>query len=254
MFGVSANGKDAIVLVVEKMFDRLAMLFVGDIPRLRNSKNILFSYMPSNGLAGLFVQSIGNRSPNLVERDVMRSLLTSADGHIQGLKAITGATVTERVDALAREARIQGRSVNMEEVEKIISEEMAKAKIKMQIIAEAESTKFRNMGSMVDIAKVAASQGETDPTVFFILTKDGSTCKECIRLHLMSDQVTPRLWKLSELKQGWHKRGEETPCVSGLHPHCRCALTMLASGWSFNSSGLIEYKEQGHDELQVQRD
>jgi hypothetical protein len=251
--GVSANGKEAIATAVEEMFDRIAFEFVGDIPRLKASKNLFISHLPNNGLSSIFVQAMGNRNPNIVERDVLRSLLVSADGYIQALKATTRTNVTERVDALAREAKFTGSRISTEAVNQILSDELNKARSKMQTIAEAESTKLRNMGAMVDIAKVGASYGETDPTVFFVVTRDGSTCKECIRLHLMPNQLTPRLWKLSQLNQGWHKRGEETPCVAGLHPHCRCSMTIMAPGFGFNKDGLVEYKSDGHNEMSKQR-
>jgi hypothetical protein len=254
MHGVSANGKEAIALVVAEMFNRIALGFVGDIPRMASTKNTLYSYVPSVGLATLFIASMGSRQPNLVERDTLKSLLTSSDDYVDSLKSSTVANVTNRVDALAREARLQQRSIQPYELEKIMSEELGKARWKLQTIAEAETTKIRNMGSMVKIAETAGAHGESDPTVFFIVTRDGSTCKECIRLHLMPDKVTPKLWKLSEVKQGWHKRGDESPSVCGLHPFCRCSLTILPPGYAFSASGLIEYRGQSHDEISNQRE
>ena len=78
MIGISANGKEAISQVVEEMFDRLALQFVGDIPRLKTNKSLILSYVPNNGLAKIFIGALGNRNPNIVERDALRSLLVSA--------------------------------------------------------------------------------------------------------------------------------------------------------------------------------
>jgi hypothetical protein len=100
---------------------------------------------------------------------------------------------------------------------------------------------------------VAAGIGDADPTVFFVLVRDQNTCKECIRLHLMPDQSTPRLWKFSELKQGYHKRGEEKASAFGLHPHCRCTLTYLSGGFGFDEFGKLEYKGENFNAYSKQK-
>jgi hypothetical protein len=104
----------------------------------------------------------------------------------------------------------------------------------------------------MDITRASASLDDADPTVFFVVVKDAATCKECIRLHLMDDGSTPKLWKFSELKQGYHKRSEDYPSAFGLHPHCRCTLTYLAKGFGF-SRGRVSYIREGHDEYSKQR-
>jgi len=104
------------------------------------------------------------------------------------------------------------------------------------------------MGHLMDITRVAESLNDNDPTVFFIMTKDARTCKECIRLHLMDDGVTPRLWKFSQLKQGYHKRGENNPSAFGLHPHCRCTIAYYSKGTGFDKDGKDIYVGPGHDE------
>ena len=105
---------------------------------------------------------------------------------------------------------------------------------------------------MMDISRTASGAGEYDPSVYFVVVKDDRTCKECIRLHLMPDGVTPRIWKFSELKQGYHKRGEDNPSAFGLHPHCRCTLTYLANGYGFDNRGWATYVARGHDQYSIQ--
>lgn len=253
MIGVSSSGIEAINQAVESMFDRIARQFIGDIPKLKDSKSIIMTVTPNYGLANLFVQALGNRYPNALEKDVLKTMLMSADGYLEALKNTTKSNVANRVDALAREAKIRGEKMSMEQIEEVLADEMKKARSKMQTIAEAESTKTRNMGSQVDIAKVAASYGEDDPKVAFIVVRDGSECHECIRLHLMPDGVTPRVWKMSEVKQGYHVRGENFPSACGEHPWCRCGLVLIPPGFSFNASGNITYKSKDYDALAEQR-
>ena len=179
---------------------------------------------------------------------MLKGLLTSADGYIQSLKFKTKSNLTERIEGLVREATLMGNKVDPALIESAIEGEMKKARSNLMAIVEAESTKFRNLGTLMDITRVASSLGDNDPTVFFVVIKDASTCKECVRLHLREDGVTPRLWKFSQLKQGYHKRGEDAPSAFGLHPHCRCSLTYLSRGFGFNSEGRLTYVAEHHDE------
>lgn len=247
MFGISSSGKEAINRVVEGIFDRIALQFIGNLPRLKETKRLIISGQPNYGLPHLFVQAMSNRRPNEIEADFLKSLLESADGYIESLKNRTSSSVAERIDGLAREANAQNRKLTEEEVQKTIDEEMKRAYSSLQTIVEAESTKFRNLGTMVEISRMAASAGEEDPTVFFIVVRDGTTCKECVRLHLMPDGVTPRLWKFSQLSQAYHKRGNERPSAFGLHPHCRCTLTYLTLGFNFDKTGRLKFEDEGFD-------
>lgn len=253
MNGISGSGKDRIHAIVEEMFDNLAFQLVGGLPKLQETKRLFISTERHFGLANLFVQAMANKTPNQIEKDVLRSLLESAHGHLEGLKNRTRAHVAERLDGLAREAKLRKEKLEVETIRAAIAEEMAKARSAMMTIVEAEATKLRNLGSMMDITRVASSISDEDPTVFFVVVKDDVTCKECIRLHLMADQMTPKLWKLSELKQGYHKRGENHPSAFGLHPHCRCTLTYLPKSYGFNAKGRLSFIDLGHDHFSTQR-
>lgn len=249
MYGISSSGKEALNKTVEDLFDRIALQFIGEIPRLKG-KSLIISGNRNFGLPHLFVQAMANKVPNAIERDVLKSLLESSYGYIESLKNRTRVNVTERIDGLAREARIRKDKLTDEQVTAVLDEELDKARSQLEAIVEAESTKLRNLGSMMDISRVASGLGDEDPTVFFVVVRDGSTCKECLRLHL-KDGV-PRLWKFSELKQGYHKRNEDFPSAFGLHPHCRCTLTYLSRGFGFDKAGKMRYIEEDHDAYSTQ--
>src|SRR5271156_3417338 len=107
MFGLSSIGKEALNKIVENIFDTLALQFVGDVPKLQEKKRLIISSQPNMGLAHLFVQAMRNKTPNQIEKDVLKSLLTSSHGYIESLKNKTTANVTERIDGLVREAKLQ---------------------------------------------------------------------------------------------------------------------------------------------------
>jgi len=253
MIGLDNNNKEKIAQIVEDLFDKIALQFVGDIPRLKNKKTLIISSQRNFGLSHLFVQAMQNKTPNSIEQDMLRSLLDSAFGYIESLKSRTRSNVTEKIDGLVREAKLRGQEVSQSAIDEILTEELQKAKSHMNAIAESEATKLRNLGTMADISRVASNLGDNDPTVFFVVVKDKVTCKECIRLHLMDDEVTPRLWKFSELKQGYHKRSENNPSAFGLHPHCRCTLTYLSKGFGFDKAGKLTYRSEDYNAFDQQR-
>ncbi len=254
MIGISSSGKEQISSIVESMFDSLALQLIGNIPKLQNKKTLVISSKSNYGLSNLFVQSMQNKNPNSIEQDVLKSLLNSAHGYVESLKNRTASNVTERVDGLIKESKMSGQKIEESKVQEIIAEELEKAKNHMKTIAEAESTKLRNLGTMMDITKVSSALSDQDPTVFFSMVKDNSTCKECLRLHMMPDQVTPRLWKLSELSHSYHKRGNDKPSLFGLHPGCRCGITYLSKGYSFNKEGKLKYQSENFDAFEDQKE
>lgn len=253
MIGINSSNKDQIANVVEEMFDAIALHFIGNIPKLKNTKRLIISSQPNLGLSHLFIQAMKNKPPNFIESDMLKSLLGSAFGYIESLKNRTKSNVTERIDGIMREAKFQNRTVGQQEIRDILQEEFKKARSHMKAISESESTKFRNLGTMMDISKVASNLGDSNPTVFFVVVRDKNTCLDCIRLHLMPDKITPKLWKFSELKQGYGKRGDDVPSAWNRHPNCRCSISFLPHNWGFNLDGKVTYKKEGYDAYSRQR-
>jgi polyhydroxyalkanoate synthesis regulator phasin len=251
MIGISSSGKEEIGKIVEDMFDRIAMQFIGNVPRLRHKKLLVLSAKPNLNLAHLFVQSMANKEPNIFESDALKSMLESSYGYIESLKNKTRSNVTEQIDGLAKEVKARGGRLTAEDLKAVLDEEMRKAKAHLRTIAEAESSKLRNVGKLMDITRVSSSLGDPDPTVFFVVVKDANLCHECKRLHLMSDMVTPKVWKFSELRQSYHKRSDNVPSAFSLHPHCRCSISFLGRGFGFKN-GTLTFISENHDEYQKQ--
>lgn len=254
MLGLSSSGKERIKDLVERLFDKIAVKLLGRIPSLRNNKNLFISAEPNMGLSHLYVQAMNNRYPNVLEEDVLKGLLASSHGYIESLKHSTQSSVAEQVDGLVRQSLISGNPVDHSQIEKILDKEFVKASNTLKIVAESESTKVRNVGSVMDIARVAAEKGIEDPNVFFIVVRDKATCQWCIKNHL-HENGTPRVFKLSEIKQSYLSTEEKKAggvSVCGAHPMCRCTLSYLSPGFGFKR-GKLEWIQQGHDEYSFQK-
>jgi hypothetical protein len=75
---------------------------------------------------------------------------------------------------------------------------------------------------------------------------------DCMSIHMMSDGITPRVWKMSELQYSYHKKGENKPCVAGLHNNCRCSMVLLNRGFGFKN-GKVSFISEGYDAYEDQK-
>jgi len=253
MNGLSSSGKERIKSVVERLFDSIAFGLLGNIPSVR-AKNTFWNAAAGIGLGHIFIEAMGNKRPNSLETDVLAGLLASSHGYIESIKHNTQSNIAEQVDGLVRQSQFGGEYVDESKVHEIIANEMKKAKNQIKIVAESESTKIRNVGSVMDISRKAAEKNIEDPNVFFIVVRDSHTCEYCNKNHINADG-TPKVFKLSEIKQSYlsteeKKSGEVSVC--GAHPLCRCGLNFLSPNYGFKN-GKLEYIANGHDEYEKQK-
>jgi hypothetical protein len=216
----------------------MSLQLIGDVPSLRNKKSIIFTSKPDLTLSHLFLKSLGSERLLPQEKEALKNLLSTTEEYISSLRAKTKAQLTENIDSYVKEQILKNQRPSTVDLKNLINESLNKARDHFKTIAEAESTKARNMGKALQIGKVAASQGVQDPNVYFVVVRDGKTCSECVRLHLMDDLITPRVWKLSEIGFSYHKKGQPNPKISGLHPHCFTENMMLHT-----DKGLVSFKE-----------
>jgi hypothetical protein len=253
MYGISSQSKEQIDKVVGDLFDKAALRFLGNLPKLQHKKTMLIGFEQSINLANLFVQSMDNKWLNNIENDVLKGILSGAASYIEILKNKTSNNIIQRIEGLAREARVGNEKIPETEINKVIEDELGKARSGLETIAASESTKARNLGMTLDITRAAAVDGDKDPVIGFAGIYDDRTCKECKRLFLMPDEVTPRLWYISECSAGYFKRGDAVPSILGLHPFCRHTPFMIPSDWGFNESGYLTFIGIGHNALEEQR-
>ena len=253
MHGISSHSKAEIDKVVGDLFDKAALRLLGPIPKLHHKKITLLGFLEGATLATLFVQAMNNRYLNNTENDVLKGILGGAFGYIETLKGKTTSAISERIDGLAREARIAKQPISEAKLNEVIQEELGKAKTGLETIAMSEATKARNLGSLMDITRKASLSGEADPVIGFVGPNDDRTCENCRRLFFMPDGVTPRLWLLSECNGGYFKRGDAFPSYLGLHPRCRHTPFNVPPGYGFNKSGHLTFIGLDHSALEEQR-
>lgn len=241
-----------IEMAVENLFEKIRSHTMGD--KHPTGKRLYIAYKPELTLKGIFDTAAAEEG-SVPDQDVLKTLLKISNSYLDATKEKTKAKVVQAVQGYLHEAYAKGVDTS---VEKVLGgklyEVMGETTRDIKRIFETESTVVRNTSIMDGIVRANAAAGIDDPTVFFVTVRDNVRCDECTRLHMLPDQTTPRVWKMSEVQaSGYHKRGDQFPHIGGLHPHCRCVLTTLMPGYGFDAGGRVQYKSPKYDEFATQR-
>jgi hypothetical protein len=250
---LTSKAQQLISRSVDQLFEKAKARFLGmDQARKLGGKHISFSFTPELTLQGLFDAAAHEEGvkPN---DELLQGLLKIAGSYLDAQKERAKAKVLQSTQAFLSDASAKGVATN---VRTVLGGQLADlwgdVNKDVRKILETETTVVRNVSIHDAISRIGVATQQEDPTVFFVTVRDKHKCDECTRLHVMPDEVTPRTWKQSQLGSGYHKKGENTPKVGGLHPHCRCVLTLLMPGYGFSESGHVQYKSPGYDEYAAQ--
>jgi len=230
---------------VAQLFARIRAQVLGG--KWPNTKDIAFRYSPDLTLTGIF-DAAARSEGSPPDKTTIKGLLDVAESYLDAAEARTKAHIGQTIQSFLKDAATKHIETGLVTVlEGRLATVFGEVTRDVRRIVETESTIVRNMSIMDGIVKGNALAGVEDPTVCFISVNDAHRCDECRNLHTLSDGVTPRLWKLSQIETGYHKKGSQFPSMSGLHPHCRCQPTTIMPGYGFDSNGRVEYKHPGFD-------
>ena len=227
-----------IVGIIDRMFNRIKGRILGP-SYAKGERNT--GHRPALSLPGIYKAAAAEEGAKPNDR-MLHSLATIAESYLDAQREATKAKVVHAVnswvaqdpDADVEDTLVDHLSPIWEQVTQNVTK-----------IVDTEGTAARNLGAMEGISRAAATADVSDPYVFFVVVRDGEICDECKGIHLLPDEITPRVIS-SEVKAGYHKSGEKSPCVGGLHPSCRCTMTGILPGYGFDASGHI--KHVGRDE------
>lgn len=248
---ISKTTRKAIDLAIDRLFERAKARLLGPDPR--KGKSISFSYIPEFTLSGLFIAASKEEGVSTPNHDLLAGLLKIAESYMDAQKEAAKAKVIQSVQSFIQDTSTKRGKTD---IESVLGEQLTdlwtKIHADVRKVVETETTVARNMGVDDAIQRISAMAGVEDPVVYFVTVRDASRCNECTRLHLMPDKTTPRVYLRSQVKAGYHKRGEDSPSVGGLHPHCRCVMSVLTPGFGFDSGGRVVWKSYGWDQLKEQ--
>lgn len=228
--------------VVDGVYDNLKTKFFGPKP----NRPIFTEYRHHFSIFSLFEEAAKAEYLRAVDSSIVDRVVRIADKFIDSQKERVKAHILKIVES----AIVDGKNIT-EEIQSQLSPIWDKAKRDLETVVTSESTAVKNLGLLEGIVRTNAFLGIKDPVVFFKCTFHG-TCKECLRLHCMEDEYTPRCWYMSELGSGYHKKGDKNPKITGLHPNENCSLHTLLPGYGLKGNEIVWVK-QGHSEINKQR-
>lgn len=203
-----------------------------------------------NNLISIFLSGLGS-NPTEEERDILKTSLQITNAYIDGLKSRTKTRILDKIVSETKDKE----EVDYNKLRGIIGNELSIAGNNFKTAINSEANKIRNLSTAMKIEKMAGQKGEEDPYVYWVVTLDEGTAKEPEKnIHLIEGTSIPRVWKLSEIKHEFWKKGMKTPSIYGGHPNCRCVLTYLAKGYGFDINGRVTYKGRNHDEYEKQKE
>lgn len=251
---LTASAQKLIEKAIDLLFERAKHRFLGlEQARRLGGKALTFSFTPELTIGGLF--NAASREEGVRPNDeLLNGLIKIAGAYMDAQKEKTKAKVLHATQSFLSNAAAKGVKTDVQTVlGGQLTQVWGDVTKDVKRILETETTVARNTSIYDAIGRIGAATQQEDPTVFFVTVRDNSRCEECTRLHVLPDGVTPRVWKQSDLGAGYHKKGDDHPKIGGLHPHCRCVLTILMPGYGFSKTGHVQYKAPGHDEMAEQR-
>lgn len=246
---LSKTATKTVEMAIEQMFLRAKARLIG--PGMLGQQ-IAVAYRPDLTLPALF-HAASKEEGAVPNQETLESVMRIADSYLDSVKERAKARVVNEINAFLRSAHLSGVKTDVQTVlGGKLTEVWGGIRTQLHAIVDAEANQTKNISLMEGILKVNAADGIEDPLVYFIVVRDGDLCEECKRLHLLDDGKTPRVYRLSEIGHGYHKKGEPDPKLGGLHPHCRCTMGTLLPGYGFDKAGMIRYIGRGHDEYAKQ--
>lgn len=256
-FFIPKTGIKAIDKAIEALFTRMKARFLG---KQYEPKQIRFSVTgfdkPLQHRADLSIPSVIEEAakiqgvkPNLkLQEYVTGSIEQYLDAH----QELAKAKVKNAIQSVLSEAENSKEEIN---INKVLKQEltniMEDVTSKVSNIVDTETSKAQNLSSLDAISKVNTLVGVDDPTIVFIGPNDKFCCKDCQRLYFMSDGVTPKAWKMSELSGGYLKHNATVPATTS-HNHCRHHPVTIMPGFGFKAAR-IEYINPEYDLYKDQR-
>lgn len=247
---LSATSIEAIHSSLDDLFDRLKIRLIGpqSVP-----KRIRIGVIQEYTLPGLFAAAAAEEGADPNFKD-LTAALGVANSYIEAYRDIAKAKVVKEVQSFLNDAEHKGIKTDLPTVlGGKLSDIWSDVSDSVHQIVDTEANTVKNIGILEGIKQINAESNIDDPVVYFVVVRDEKLCDECKELHLMGDGHTPRLWYMSEVASGYHKKGHDSPSLNGLHPHCRCTMASIMPGYGFDAGGKIEYKRKGYDAMAVQR-
>jgi hypothetical protein len=255
---------------IKKTFANLKLNLLGPD---KISKAFVFSvkkFDPMTTLASIYLHANSSHSvtSKSVDKGAINQLKDVAENYVDNLEQKSLADITRIVSDKLKDIEVkakiagvtsetmlrgqEGRNL-LKDIKTSLMVQKEKIDKAAELITNHELHNAQNFGAFDGLLSAAKSVGIKDPIVFKIGITDEKRCIFCKKLWSLSDGVTPKVYKLSELMGNPGNPKNPVASVSPTHPNCRDILSILMPNFGFNESGNITYIGKDHDEYKKQR-
>jgi hypothetical protein len=239
---LTAAQRTAVQGAVEELYQGFKIQLLG---RWFKGSTIWFEHRtsvnPQETLEGLFRYALHHMyGPGAaVDEEQLGQLFGVTQNYLDSAKL---TTMNQVLAAVAQAETIANLQSALKDVFK-------KATSKVEQITVTEARNASSFAEREGISQVASSLGIDDPNVCKLTRRDNKLCKTCAYLwNDPKNPLVPRIYKLSELREGYCDHKDPLPVIGPTHPRCRCVMIMVAPNYGFDESGKLKFVAFGHDE------
>lgn len=238
--------------IVDRIFARVKAKFLGWQPVTMRT-----TFTPVASLPGMFAAANAEEGSK-PDTDRLARMMHSANEYLDAHKAKAKAKMVREVAATLEEAHAGGIKTDLHTVlQGKVSDVLGETERGVRTVVEEHTQTTKNLGVMDGIIAVNVAADVADPVVAFLVAArlgPDAPCEECLKLHTTGGIGSPpRVWLMSELSHGFHKKGDPYPSISGLHPNCRCSMVTVLPGFGFDGTDELHWMGNGYSELENQR-
>ncbi len=190
-------------------------------------------------------RSAGNYLKNLQAKAV-----TSIEGTIRGFNYDERNRLLTEVVRPTLDQGVQEAKATIGEIASRLRERTGDLYRDWRRVAITEMSNALNLGAADAIIDRNTEKSADQVYVYKIVHHDAATCPHCKRFYLEPDEMTPKVYSMSELMGNGSNMGKKTkewlPTIGATHPHERCELVELPDGWGFEP-GSNQARYMGRD-------
>jgi hypothetical protein len=266
---LSKKAREVIQSIISRSFDNLKGTFLGPSALKNYYSFALKNYDPKKSLLQAYLHAnLLNGMQDSSDKVNMERLQNTASDYIDSLKQKTTAdmmrTIEEGLATVKNKNKLKSEKIGdflrtdegkeiFSKIRESLEEQRKKLDKGVELIANVELHNAQNHGVADAILKSSEQLGIEDPLVCKIGVNDDKICKDCIRLWVQPDMVTPKVYKMSELASDSGDWKDRKASISTTHPNCRHVLVFVGPGFGFNKAGRLEYVGQDHNEYDHQK-
>lgn len=218
---VPPSTKQLITDQISAIFERLKHRLLYPLYSLPPEFQEKFKHDKLLTMPGLYMSAYATSNPDQKPgKEALKALARVTENYVEEAKQrATERAVSEIDNALSQASSDPGYSYE-KELNEALLRIFDQAQGETKKVIETELHRAKTIGLQEGMIDALEKQGVDDPTIIAWVRLDQYTCEFCKDFFLLDDGVTPRAYKLSELKSGYLNKKNPEPVLPPVHPNC----------------------------------